>query len=155
MRILYAVELGNNDKISENLIDAKCDIDRVYYKLALIEELENEKNTIILNQSLEEDLELKDIIKIFDMANSNSILIIGEQYRDSSLLVKLLNSGIYNGVFEADVDSDYIIHLLNNERTMEEAKDYYAIVSDSIVNKEEIKKEKNNKINFLKFLKIR
>ena len=153
MRILYAVELGNNDKISENLIDAKYDIDRVYYKLALIEELENEKNTIILSQSLEEDLELKDIIKIFDMANSNSILIIGEQYRDSSLLNELLNNGIYNGVFEADVDSDYIIHLLNNERTMEEAKDYYAIVSDPIVNKEEIKNEKNNKINFFKIFK--
>ncbi|MEG0297820.1 MAG: hypothetical protein RR620_13950 [Clostridium sp.] len=153
MRILYALELRNNDEIYGELKSVKYDIDRVYYKLALIEELENEKNTIILSQSLEEDLELKDIIKIFDMANSNSILIIGEQYRDSSLLVELLNSGIYNGVFEADVDSDYIIHLLNNERTMEEAKDYYAIVSDPIVNKEEIKKEKNNKINLFKIFK--
>lgn len=153
MRVLYSVELGNNYKISENQIDANYDIERVYYKFALIEELENEKNTIILSQSLEEGLELKDIIKIFNMANTNSILIIGEQYRDSSLLDELLNNRIYNGVFKDDVDSDYIIHLLNNERTIEEAKDYYCIAPDSIPNKEEMKNEKNGKVNLFKIFK--
>ncbi|MGL5378625.1 hypothetical protein [Clostridium sp.] len=153
MRILYAVELVNNNETYEELIEANCDIHRVYYKFALIEELESEKNTIILSQGLEEDLQLRDIIKIFDMANSNSILIIGEQYRDSRLLTELINNEIYNGVFEDDVDTDYIIHILNNERTMEEAKDYYAIVSDPIVNKEEQRKEKNSKINLFKIFK--
>lgn len=136
MRILYVVELGNNDEIYGELIESNYDVDRIYYKFGLIKELESKKNTIILSQSLEETLELKDIIKIFNMVNTNSILIIGEQYRDSSLLAELFNNGIYNGVFKDDVDSDYIIHLLNNERTIEEAKDYYCIASDPIVNKE-------------------
>lgn len=153
MRILYAIELGNNEDICGELEECKYDIERIYYKFALIEELENEKNTIILSQSLEEHLELKDIIKIFNMANSNSILIIGEQYRDSSLLNELLNNGIYNGVFKDDVDLDYIIHLLNNERTLEEARDYYAIVLDPIENKGEMIKEKNSKINLFKIFK--
>lgn len=153
MNILYAVELGNNNNLYRELKENKFNVQRVYYKFALIEELESEKNTIILSKGLEEDLELKDIIKIFDMVNSNSILIIGEPYRDSNLLNELLNNGIYNGVFQDDVDSDYIIHLLNNERTMEEAKDYYAIVSDPIVKKEEIIKDKNSKINLFKIFK--
>ena len=153
MRVLYAIELGNNDEIYGDSKEANYDIERVYYKFALIEELESEKNTIILSQTLEGGLELKDIIKIFNMANTNSILIIGEQYRDSSLLGELLYNGIYNGVFKDDVDSDYIIHLLNNERTIEEAKDYYCIAPDPIPNKEEIKKEKNSKVNLLKIFK--
>lgn len=153
MNIIYAVELGNIADIYMDIKEANYDINRIYYKFALIEELKSEKNTIILSTGLEEYLELKDIIKIFNMANSNSILIIGEQYRDSSLLIELLNNEIYNGVFEDDVDTDYIIHLLNNERTMEEAKDYYAIVSNPIVNKEELRKENNNKINLFKIFK--
>lgn len=153
MNILYAVELGNNEDLHRELIGNEFNIERVYYKFALIENLESEKNTIILSQSLEENLELKDIIKIFNMAKTNSILIIGEQYRDSSLLGELLNNRIYNGIFEDDVDSDYIIHLLNNERNIEQAKDYYAIVSDLIVNDYNNMREKNNKFNLLKFLK--
>lgn len=153
MRVLYAVELGNNDDTYRYLIDANYDIERIYYKLALIEQLEGENNTIILSQSLEEDLELKDIINIFKIANPNSILIISEKYRDSSLLVELLNNGIYNGIFKDDVDSNYIINLLNNERDIEEAKDYYALLSDPIVNKEDIKEGKNIKFNLFRILK--
>lgn len=153
MKIIYAVELINNTGLYQAVKIKYEKIQRVYYKLALIEKLENDKSTVILSQNLEKDLKLEDIIKIFKMANTNSILIIGEPYRDSSLLNELLNNEIYNGVFEADVDSDYIIHLLNNKRTIEEAKDYYAIVSDPIVNKEEIIKDKNSKINLFKIFK--
>lgn len=153
MKVLYAVELGNNDEICGELRERKYDIERIYYKFALIEQLEGENNTIILSQSLEEDLELKDIINIFKIANPNSILIISEKYRDSSLLVELLNNGIYNGIFKDDVDSNYIINLLNNERDIEEAKDYYALLSDHIVNKEDIKEGKNIKFNLFRILK--
>lgn len=153
MKILYAVELGNNNEIYAELLEGKYDIDRVYYKFALIDELQSEKNTVILSQRLEEYLGIEDIVKIFKVANNNSILIIDENYRDSSLLVNLLDNGIYNGVLNDDVDLDYIIHLLNNERTVEEAKDYYAIISDTIENKEEIKKQKNSKVNLFKIFK--
>lgn len=153
MNILYAVELGNNEDLHRELIGSEFNIERVYYKFALIENLESEKNTIILSQSLEEDLKIEDLISIFKMANSNSILIVGEKYRDSTFLKDLFDNGIYNGVFEDDVDSDYIIHLLNNERNIEQAKDYYAIVSDLIVNDDNNIREKNNKFNILKIFK--
>lgn len=153
MNILYAVELGNNENLYSKLKENKFHIERVYYKFALIEELESEKNTIILSQSLEDNIEIEDIIKIFKMANTNSILIIEEKYRDSTFLKELLDNGIYNGVFEDDVDSDYIIHLLNNERNIEQAKDYYAIVSDLIVNDNNKKMEKNIKFRILNLFK--
>lgn len=60
MRVLYSVELGNNEEIYGELIECKYDINRIYYTLALIDELKSEKNTIILSQGLEEDLEIKD-----------------------------------------------------------------------------------------------
>lgn len=132
-----------NIDINKIALDTGIDIERVYYKLALIQKLENKRSPIILHQRIEEDIKINEIIDIMKLASDNSILILEESCRESNILNILIDNDIYNGVFEDDIDTEYIISLLNNKRSREQALDYYCIESDILQN-DEVSKDKKN-----------
>lgn len=103
-----------------------CDVEKTYYKIATLEALKQEKCPVVLHQRLDIELNIFDIEEVFNVA-TNMVLIMLEKYRDEPIIKQLFEMGIYNIIFEDEVDSDIITTLINRGRTEDEAKEYLCI----------------------------
>lgn len=129
MKCIVAVTSKNIKYINKKTIidELNMFVEEIYYKQAIIDALKQERAILIFDKSIDENITIKEIERIMKLSNDNSILIIDDKYRDTDILNYYLGIGIYNIVFEEDLDTEYIISLLNKKRSYEEAQEYYCI----------------------------
>lgn len=92
-----------------------------------------EYDVIIAHQNVTTTpLTANDYEQLQDNCKNGIVIPLINDSKGSELPQRLFQAGIYNGIYQDDSSTEYIVKVIHNHRTRTEAKEYYGFVSSDV-----------------------